>query len=215
MSAPSKGVLRDACEALAARDQNLAKAFGAIGLPEWRAAPPTYPTLCRLITHQQISVTAARAIWARVTAGLDPLTPEAVRDATDDALRALGLSGPKVRHFRSIAEALLDGSLDLEAVMRAGDDDAKAALVSVRGIGPWTAELFILYAKGALDAFPTADLGLMESHRLLSGAESRPSRDDFEALGETWRPYRGVAAHLLWGYIGLHREKSGGISPQA
>ena len=215
MSGPQEALIRDACEALAEACPVMAKAYQEIGVPGWRAAPAEYATLCRLVTHQQISTTAANAIWSRVTTRFNPLTPEAVLTAPEGALAACGLSRPKVAHLTSIAHALTNGELDLAAIVDAPFEEAKASLVSVKGIGPWTAEVFLLYAAGALDAFPTADIGLTESHRLLSGAEERPDAKTFQILGEAWRPYRGVAAHLLWGWLNQKRAEEGRSSSQA
>ncbi|MEO0981910.1 MAG: DNA-3-methyladenine glycosylase 2 family protein [Pseudomonadota bacterium] len=215
MAGPPEPVLRAACEALAAADPALARAYRETGLPVWRAAPADYATLCRLITHQQISVTAARAIWARFQAAFDPITPEGLLAADPDEIRACGLSRPKTRHLQSIAHAIVAGDLVLDRVAAASFDEAREELLSVSGIGPWTADLFLLYATNALDAFPVADIGLTESLRGLTGAETRMDKAAFAERGEAWRPYRGVAAHLLWAWISAEREKQGRASPQA
>jgi DNA-3-methyladenine glycosylase II len=193
--------LRTACDTLAAADPVLARAYDATGLPVWRASEPTYTLLARMITHQQISLGAAAAIWCRTQVLLGDVTPEAVLAADADALRACGQSRPKVGHLISIAEAVVTGTLSLARVWDAPLDDARKELVSVKGIGPWTAELFLLYATGAMDAFPVGDIGLMEAHKRLAGHETRMDIKGFTAYAEGWRPYRGVAAHLLWAWL--------------
>lgn len=215
MTAPPEDVLRAACTELAGRDAALAKAYAEIGLPAWRSAEPGFATLARLVVFQQISTRAGAAIWARLDALGPDLEPASFLRLDDDTLRACGLSRPKIAHMRAIAGAIAGGELDPAAVIRQPADEARSALISVRGIGPWTADLFLLYAGGLLDAFPTGDVGLMESHRLLSGADTRPDRAALSAEAESWRPYRGVAAHLLWGYINALRLRDKKDSPQA
>ena len=202
---PDKATLTTACKALATADPALAAAYERCGLPVWRDRPVSYETLARIISHQQISLAAAAAIWTRVIAALPNMTAEAVDSAGDDALRSCGLSRPKIAHMKSVAAALLTGTLDLQRVVTAPLEPARAELLSVKGIGPWTAELFLLYARGEPDAFPVADIGLMEAHKRLSGAEIRMDRTAFTAHAEAWRPWRGVAAHLLWAW--LHAER--------
>ena len=205
MTAPSQARLKAACETLSRADPPLARAYDVTGIPVWRAGEPTYAMLARMITHQQISLGAAGAIWARTEALLGEVTPEAVLAADPDALRACGQSRPKVGHLTSIAQSLVTGTLSLPRVCTAPLDDARRELVAVKGIGPWTAELFLLYATGAMDAFPVGDVGLMEAHRLLAAHETRMDIKAFTQHAEAWRPNRGVAAHLLWAWLHVHR----------
>lgn len=207
MPRPNDKDLRQACEHLAVRDPALARAYADYGVPAWRHAEPDYAVIARMIAFQQITTRAARTIWERVEAHLGPVCTETVLSATEDDLRACGLSRPKVRHLRSIAEAVESGALDLHRVHAADMDTARAELIAVKGIGPWTADLFLL-ACGRLDAFPSGDVGLMESYRLLREDEVRQDAKAFSALAEGWRPYRGVAAHLLWAWINAEREKA-------
>lgn len=207
MTAPSTRRLKAACERLAGIDPALAGAYDAIGVPAWRSGSPTYAMIGRMIAHQQISTKAAATIWGRVEALLGEVTASALLAAQPDDLRACGLSRPKVAHLTSIAEAMQSGALDLARVCASDLDTARAELVGVRGIGPWTAELFLLYAVGTMDAFPTADVGLMEAHRQLSGHDVRMESRAFTAHAEAWRPHRGVAAHLLWGWLNAARDR--------
>ncbi|MEM9670175.1 MAG: DNA-3-methyladenine glycosylase 2 family protein [Pseudomonadota bacterium] len=203
--------MKSACEALGRTDPALAKAYEICGLPIWRDRPVAYETIATTIAYQQISVKAAAAIWARVKDAFGEITPQAITGASEEALRGCGLSRPKIKHMTSVAEACLTGELDLNRLIAAPSDAARDELLRVKGIGPWTAELFLLYARGEMDAFPTADLGLMEAHKRLSDAENRMTKDEFTSHAERWKPWRGVAAHLLWAW--LHHDRSGDATP--
>ena len=209
--APSQRKLKAACDHLATTDPALARAYDVVGIPVWRANAPSYALLGRMISHQQISLSAAAAIWSRVEALLGDVTAETLLEADPKAVRACGMSRPKVAHLTSIAEAMVSGQLNLARVCTAPLDEARQALLSVKGIGPWTAELFLLYAAGAMDAFPTADVGLMEAHKRLGRYDIRMDSKAFTAHAELWRPWRGVAAHLLWGW--LHTDRASGAAP--
>ena len=215
MTAPARDLLRQACEDLAEADTALDRAYRESGLPEWRARPAEYATLARMIAYQQISTSAGGAIWGRVQSAVPDMCAETMLAAEDDTLRACGLSRPKIGHLKSIATAVSCGDLNFERVLARDTDSARAELIAVKGIGPWTAELFLLYAGGQMDAFPTADVGLMESHRMLAGLDERLDPKAFTGHAENWRPWRGVAAHLLWGWINTEREKKRQASPQA
>lgn len=203
--APKQKVLIEACEELARRDRALARAYAETGVPEWRARPARYETIARTIAFQQISTKAAATIWGRVEAHLGEITPEAMDAADEEALRACGLSRPKVGHLKSIASAVLEKRLCFDRLHSADLDDARAELTAVKGIGPWTAELYCMCAKGALDACPSSDIGLSESWRQLSGVDERPDIKAFAVIMSEWAPYRGVAAHLLWAWINAQR----------
>ena len=210
---PPRATLQLACETLVERDPALARAYAEIGVPDWRVRPATYETLARMVCYQQISTIAGGAIWARLAAEFDPVKAESLLAASDDTLKACGLSRPKVAHLRSIATAVIDGRLNLDALIDMHPHAARKSLIAVKGIGPWTADLFLLYAAKNLDAFPVADIGLMESHKLLSNAATRMDAKTFTAYAERWRPYRGVAAHLLWGALNARRERMAKDSP--
>lgn len=207
MTTPSKAALTEACEALSKRDPALERAYSDVGLPNWRAAEPAYRSLARSVVYQQISTKAAGAIWDRVQSAYPDVEPRPLFEATEDNLRALGLSRPKIRHLKSIAEAIVSDRLNFDRLCSVDGDSARAELIAVKGIGPWTAELFCLYALGDMNAFPTADLGLMESYRQLRGDAERLDRKGFEAAGDAWRPWRGCAAHLLWDWLNLQRSR--------
>ncbi len=208
MSAPTQADLKTACDALSRADKALAKAYKAIGVPTWRTRPQTYETLATSVAYQLISTKAAAAIWARTKTALGDITPETMLGAQEDTLRAAGLSRPKIAHLKSIASAIKTDALNLSRVTQAPLKDARKELLAVKGIGPWTAALFLLYARGEMDVLPTADVGLMEAYKRLSGAKTRLDAKAFTAAGENWRPYRGVAAHLLWGWLNAERARA-------
>ena len=181
-----------------------------VGVPEWRTRQGDYAGLARIIAYQQLSTKAAATIWGRVEVLLGKITPKAVLAADIDALRACGLSRPKIAHIRSIAEAVQSGSLNLRRVAKASDEEAQAELVAVKGIGPWTADVYLMFCLGRWDVFPHADIGLSESYRMITGERKRHPPKKFLKTGERWRPYRGVAAHMLWAYINAVREEQRG-----
>ena len=174
-----------------------------------RHQKPGFIGLARMIVSQQVSVASARAIWARVLMHYPALAPADILTATDDDLRACGLSAPKMRTLRAIATAVSDGSLPLHTLSRMPADKAHALMVQVKGIGPWTADLYLLFCIGHADAFPAGDLALQEGLRMAYELEARPSAPELEAYAEDWRPYRGIVAQLLWAYYGVMKQRQG------
>ena len=209
MPAPSRDTLVLACETLTERDPALAKAYALHGLPVWRTSKADYATLARTVAYQQISLTAAGAIWERVLdhfGGGAGITPDAILAADDADICSCGMSRPKTAHLKSIAKAIASGELDLGRVVSAPIDEARLELVAVKGIGPWTAEIFLLYT-GALDAFPVGDIGLMNAYKMLRNDRDRMETKAFTEMAENWRPYRGAAAHLLWAHFHAMQKK--------
>ena len=201
MTAPSEDVLRDACEALTASDEHLKTAYDTVGLPNWRNRAASHQSLAMIVVYQLISTKAADAIWARVLARHPDLSAKDVLTDDTDALLACGLSRPKLGHLIAIAESVESGVLDFNDLADGPIEAARKTLLSVRGIGPWTADTFLMTALGHLDAFPHGDVGLMEAYKRLSGSEARMISKDFSVLAESWRPYRAVAAHLLYDWL--------------
>ncbi len=159
---------------------------------------PGYAGLVWVVMGQQISVAAARAIMTRLEAAI-AVTPDAVLAASDDVLRAPGLSIQKIRTLRECALAVKSG-LDFDALKSMSADEAIAELTAIRGIGRWTAEVYLLFAAGHPDIFPAGDLALQESARLAFGLDLRPSEKELLSRAESWRPHRAAAARLLWAY---------------
>jgi DNA-3-methyladenine glycosylase II len=152
--------LSKAVKQLAKSCSIIASAHERVGVPEWRTRQGDYAGLARIIAYQQLSTKAAGTIWGRVEVLLGKVTPASVLAADIDALRACGMSRPKIAHIRSIAEAVLSGALNLKRVAKASDEDAQAELVAVKGIGPWTADVYLMFSLGRWDVFPHADIGL-------------------------------------------------------
>lgn len=209
MTAPSPPVLRQACETLASRDAALAKAYEQVQLPNWRATEATYKSLARIVVYQLISTKAADAIWERVCRRYQSMTARAVLDDDEQALLACGLSRPKLGHLLAIADAVERGTLNIEELDAVDIEDARRSLLAVRGIGPWTSETFLMNAVGHLDAFPHGDVGLLEAYRKLTDAAERMTAKAFSQLAENWRPYRAVAAHLLYDWLHFDRARKG------
>ena len=197
---PRDPTLRGPLERLAARDPDLAAALAACGLPPVRRQARGFAGVLDTVLAQQVSAGAARALRRRLHDALGELTPRAFLALDDADLRAIGLSRQKVRYGRGIAEATLSGELDFEAIAGLGDAEAKAALCRIKGIGPWTAELYLLFALGRPDIWPAGDLAVQEALKRLKRLRTRPDARRMQELGEPWRPYRSAAARFLWHY---------------
>jgi DNA-3-methyladenine glycosylase II len=183
---------------LCSADSDLAAIVERHGIPEFWARDPGFPTLVLLILEQQVSLASARAAYDRLFTRLGELTPRGVIDSTDEELRADGFSRQKNRYARALAAAVEEGSLDLESVASLDDVGVRTALVALPGIGPWTAEVYLLSALRRPDTWPTGDIALQEGARRAKGLELRPSAEELEKIGDAWRPHRATAARLLW-----------------
>ncbi len=189
-----------ACGALAHKDKTLARALDAIGAPHIRRRPGGFEALFRIIVEQQVSVQSAQAIWARCLANVEPLRPARVLDLGEPGLRACGLSGPKIRYVLALADAVDGGAFDPAAVANMEDEDAAAALQSLKGIGPWTAAIYLLFCEGRIDIWPPGDVALLGAYKAARLRGPLPDMAAFDAKAARWRPWRGVAAHILWTY---------------
>ncbi len=194
----SKADLGKSLEALARREPAFAPALARVGVPEPRTGDKGYVTLLRAIIGQQVSVASATAIWNRLevqTGGAHD--PANMARTGDEGLRAAGLSRQKMAYARSLSEEVLSGRLDFDA-LPADDEEAIARLTSVRGIGRWTAEIYLLFAEGRPDVFPAGDLAVQIELGVILGLEERPSEKAIRALAEPWSPHRGAAAVFAW-----------------
>jgi DNA-3-methyladenine glycosylase II len=213
--------LAAALERLVQADPRLLPVLEKAGEPALRRGTPGLPGLARIICGQQLSTASARAIWARLDAAFDPFHPDALRRARADRLGRLGLSAAKIKTIKAIANALAKGELDLDHIGRSDADTAHAALIKLHGIGPWTADIYLLFCLGHADAWPAGDLALQEAARIALGLEARPNAKEMAVIGDAWRPWRGVAAHLLWGYYHVVKRREGvavevkPVTPQA
>jgi DNA-3-methyladenine glycosylase II len=190
--------VRFACDALAARDRDLAVLIDAIGYPPIETRATGFPTLLLLILEQQVSIASARATYRRVEERLGTVEPTPFLALDPQELRSLGLSRQKARYGLALAEALVTGALDLDALTHLPDDTARARLIAVPGIGPWTADVYLLMALGRPDVWPSGDIALQAAAQRVKSLPRRPSGPELDALAEPWRPHRSFAAHLLW-----------------
>lgn len=167
-------------------------------LPPLARRDPGFGTLLKIILEQQVSVAAAIAMWRKLEAVCDPLQPATFLALGDDAVRACGFSRQKAAYGRALAERIADGTLDLDALARAPDEDAMRTLVQLRGIGRWSAEIYLLFALGRPDVWPADDLAIQVGVQELLGLPARPTRRETDAVAEPWRPHRSLAARLVW-----------------
>jgi DNA-3-methyladenine glycosylase II len=177
------------------------------GDPPLRRRPAGFDGLARIIVGQQLSIASAAAIWERTAAACRPFEPATLLRLTDKQLAGAGLSRPKIRTLRAIAAACTDG-LDLAALDAAGEDEVHAALTAVVGIGPWTADIYIMFCLGRADAWAPGDLALQIALQRALALAERPGKDAMMAHAERWRPWRGVAARMLWAYYAAVKAKS-------
>jgi len=190
--------LRPALEALAACDPDISRSYALCGLPPERGQPAGFAGLVRIVAAQQVSAASAKAIIGRLEAALRPCTPEGFLELDEGALRAIGLSRPKMRYCRALAEDLLAGRIDLDGLVALDDDTAIAQLMQAKGIGLWSAEVYLLFALRRPDVWPAGDLAVQVAVQRVKGLEARPGRAEMVELAEPWRPYRSAAARFMW-----------------
>ncbi|WP_284177374.1 DNA-3-methyladenine glycosylase 2 family protein [Rhabdaerophilum sp. SD176] len=183
-----------------------------IGPPPLRWREPGFAGLVSTITAQQLSVSSANAIRTKLMARLDPLTPGALLGASEEELRACGLSGPKIRTLRALADAIVSGDLPFDSLAEMPVPEAQAALVRVHGIGPWTAEVYMMFCLGVQDIFAPADLALQEGAKLAMGLPTRPTTKEMAEIATRWAPWRAVAARMLWAWYGHVKRRQGVVS---
>jgi len=192
-AAPSKGL-----KALIHGDADMARAYKAAGAPASRKRSPGFASLLQIIVNQQVSVHAGRAIWARLEAEFGQITEKPLLGASEKRLRACGLSAAKTRYAKALAVAVSEGSLDLKGLEKLSDDEVRAELTQVLGIGRWSAEIYLMFALGRPDVWPVGDLALAVASERLLGLENRPGQKELELIGEAWKPWRTEAARMLW-----------------
>ncbi|MBA17349.1 MAG: DNA glycosylase [Sphingomonas sp.] len=190
--------LRTSLDALAGIEPAFASGLARVGYPEPRIRDRGYATLLRTIVGQQVSVQAAASIWNKVAAAVGDLeNPASIAEATDETLRGAGLSRQKIGYARSLADEVLSGRLDL-ASLPADDEEAIAQLIRIKGIGRWSAEIYLLFAEGRPDVWPAGDLAVQIEIGRLLGLDTRPGEKQTRELAERWRPHRGAAAIFAW-----------------
>lgn len=187
-------------EELARRDPDIRRLVDEAGMPPVELREHGFPTLLRAIVAQQVSAAAARSIWGRLAERVAPLTPEGFAALGEAEIRALGFSRQKITYGLGLAEAVVEGRLDLAAVAAMPDEEAITTLSALKGIGRWSAEVYLLFALGRPDVWPTQDLALQVAAQKIKGLDARPTPKRMTELAEPWRPWRGAAALALWHY---------------
>jgi len=207
--------LDTAVRELGARDPALGAVIERFGPPPMWAREPGFPTLVHLILEQQVSLASAQAAFDRLRAATGlPLTPAGLLALSDAELLAIGFSRQKARYGRALATAVADGSLDLDALAALDDAGVDAALTALPGIGPWTATIYRLMVLLRPDAWPIHDIALAQAYAEIHGLAVRPRADEMDALADGWRPWRAVAARILWHhYLSLRAERRVARSP--
>lgn len=194
----TKRAIAAALDELAARDADIARAIREVGYPAPRNRDPGFETFVNIIIGQQVSVHAAAAIRGRLLAATNPLTPETLLALDDDALKAVGLSRRKMEYSRLLARDVLEGRFDPDGLHRLEDEAIMDAIVARKGLGRWSAEIYMLFALGRSDVWPADDLAVMVAVQRLKGLAARPNRLLMDSIAEDWRPHRGVVALLMW-----------------
>lgn len=184
---------------------HLAKAATLAGPPPLRRWSPGLDGLVRIVVGQQLSVASANAILGRLRALVDPLDAVGLLAASDRDMRVAGLSAAKLATLRDLAAHVTRGDIDFDALSRLPAGEAHAQLTAVRGIGPWTADIYLVLCRGDRDAFAAGDLALQAAVHDLFGLDARPTAMELGAIAERWRPWRGVAARLLWSYYAARK----------
>ena len=193
-------LLQRALRHLAKADRDFARAIDEVGPPPPRKRPAGLMGLLHVIVAQQVSTHAAKAISARLDAALEAKTPEAFLQLTDADLRAVGFSRQKVAYGRDLAAAFLDGRVSMPKLRKLSDEEAIAAIISVKGLGVWSAEVFLLFSLRRPDVLPAHDLGLIVATQRMKRLKERPDPKRLRAIAEPWRPYRSYASRMLWHY---------------
>ncbi len=191
--------------ALAAADPKLKPLTERFSHVIYRQREGGFTALLRLIVEQQLSVKAADTITARLHAGLVEVSPAALLAHDEDLMRGYGLSRPKIAYARALAEAIESGAFDVAALRALETEDAAQALIALKGIGRWTAEVYLMFSEGRLDLFPVGDIALREAVGWLDGLPERPDEKYCAERAKVWSPYRSIVAHLMWAWYGAVR----------
>jgi DNA-3-methyladenine glycosylase II len=190
--------LHEAVAELAQRDADLARIVARVGLPPLWAREPGFATLILLILEQQVSLASARAAYTRLQVAIGAVTPAGVLTLSDEQMRGVGFSRQKTGYARSLAASIQSGHFAPEQLDRLPDEDVRRSLIALKGIGAWTAELYLLMVLRRPDAWPAGDLALASAAQQVKALAQRPSPAQLNDLAEAWRPWRAVAARLLW-----------------
>ena len=205
----SQADLEDAIAALVKQDKRLKPILELTGMPALRQREPGFEGLAHIVCGQQLSTASAGAIWGRLTAAFDPFDPELIRKARADRLGRLGLSAAKIKTLKHLAREIRAQRLNLDVLAEEDADAAHHTLIALPGIGPWTADVYLLFCLGHGDAWPAGDLAVQEAIKIGLGLQARPTEKQMAPLAEPWRPLRGAAAHLWWSYYRAVKKREG------
>jgi DNA-3-methyladenine glycosylase II len=208
----SQSDLEDAIDALVKQDKRLKPILEVTGMPALRQREPGFAGLAHIVCGQQLSTASASAIWARISTAFDPFDHDAIRKARADRLGRLGLSAAKIKTLKLLARELAEERLNLDVLANEDADTAHNTLTSHHGIGPWTADVYLLFCLGHGDAWPAGDLAVQEAVKIGLGLKTRPTAKQMAPLAEPWRPFRGAAAHLWWSYYRTLKKREGVIA---
>jgi DNA-3-methyladenine glycosylase II len=203
--------LDDAIATLVKQDPRLKPILAQTGMPALRRREPGFVGLAHIICGQQLSTASATAIWGRLSAAFDPFDHHAVRRARTDRLGRLGLSAAKIRTLKSLARELAAERVNFDVLAEEDADAAHHTLTALHGIGPWTADVYLLFCLGHGDAWPAGDLAVQEAVKIGLGLSTRPTPKQMAPLAEPWRPLRGAAAHLWWSFYRVIKKREGVI----
>jgi DNA-3-methyladenine glycosylase II len=201
--------LEDAVNALVNLDPRLKPILVHTGMPALRRREPGFAGLAAIVCGQQLSTASAAAIWGRFSAAFDPLHHNAIKRARADRLGRLGLSAAKIKTLKNLARELAAERLNLDVLAEEDADTAHHTLTALHGIGPWTADVYLLFCLGHGDAWPAGDLAVQEAIKVGLGLKTRPTPKQMAPLAEPWRPLRGAAAHLWWAYYKVMKGREG------
>jgi len=196
----TKALLGHAADSLAQRDADLASILEAHGGPPMWSRRPGFSTLVRIVLEQQVSLASARAAYGRLRAALPRMTPHRFLELSDSRLKGIGFSRQKAHYCRHLARSMVAGELRLTRLTHLPDDDAKSELLKIKGIGPWTADIYLLMALRRVDIWPAGDLALAKAAQRLKRLDACPDPEELNDIGASWRPFRAVAARMLWQY---------------
>ena len=203
----SEADIAEGLQHLARADRRLRKVIKVAGTVPLRRAPHGLPGLARIVVSQQLSTASAEAIWGRFAKAIPKISAKSLAKASDETFRATGLSGPKIRTLRAVAAAVADG-LDLDHLATLPGEEAHGRLTTIKGIGPWTADIYLLFCLGHADVFPAGDLALRVAVADAFGKPPPMTVAELEAMAVKWSPWRGVAARLFWSYYRARKQRA-------
>lgn len=203
----TKTSLKAAARGIAAEHPELARVHDLYGTPPLWDRPTGFGTLLNIILEQQVSLASAKACFDKLAARIGNVSPEKLLTLSDSEMKTVGFSRQKAAYARHLSEAILEKRIDLDGLHDLPDAEVKAELVKLKGVGEWTSDIYLLMAMLRPDVMPKGDIALHEAYRKLTNDDRRPGSDEFAAIAEKWRPFRSVAARLLWHYYLSEKRK--------